>query len=71
MTLRELLEKTDVRDQSTEARYPDGSGGSDVYHMTLFVRGHGKLLDAEVEEIQINREVVFITLRGEKGGRPQ
>ena len=66
MTLRELLEKTDVRDQSTEACYP-ASGGDDTYELIIQIDGHGKPLDAEVEKMWTRSHGMFITLCGVKG----
>lgn len=67
MTLKDLLERIEIRDHTSEERYPDGNGGRDHYTLTMHIHGHGKPLNAEVDEIWIDRGMMFVDLNGEKG----
>lgn len=71
MTLKDLLEKIDIRDQSSRARFPDGSGGDDTYEFVINIDGHGEPLNAEIDKIRIRKYGLFIDLNGEKGETPQ
>lgn len=71
MTLKDLLERIEIRDHTSEARYPDGNGGRDHYTLTMHIHGHGKPLNAEVDEIWIDRGMMFVDLNGESDKRYQ
>lgn len=64
MTIIELLQSLDIRDQSTDAKYPDGRCQADVYDLHISIRGHGSLMDAEVEKIIVRRGSAFILAAG-------
>ena len=66
VTIIELLRLLDIRDQSTAAKYPDGSGQADVYDLHISISGHGSLLDAEVEKIIVSRGSAFILAKGNR-----
>ena len=71
MTLKDLLERIDIIDHSRRARFPDGSGESDIYMMSLTIDGHGEPLNAEIDKIRICKHGMFIDLNGESDKRYQ
>lgn len=66
VTIIELLRLLDIRDQSTAAKYSDGSGQADVYDLHISISGHGSLLNAEVEKIIVRRGGTFILAEGNR-----
>lgn len=64
MTLRKLLGGIDLADHTSAAKFPDGSGGEDRYVLAIHVSGHGKLLDAKVQDIMIARGAMYVQSRG-------
>lgn len=62
----ELLQSLNIRDQSTAAKYPDGSGQTEVYDLHISISGHGSLLNTEVEKITVGRGGVFILAKGSR-----
>ena len=67
MTLKDLLERIEIRDHTSEERYPDGSGGNDTYEFVINIDGHGEPLNAEVREIRIGEGSMYLYSNGEKG----
>ena len=68
MTLNTLLKSLDVMNHSSQAKFPDGSGGEDKYLMSIYMEGHGKILNAKVDEIRIHRGSIWLSVRGEQRG---
>lgn len=66
MTVKELLEIMDIGDHSSAARFPDGSGGRDMFQLLFYFRGHGDPLKGAVEEIHVAGGKMFVTVSGEK-----
>lgn len=64
MTVNSLFSKLYILDQSTAARFPDGSGGKDQFCLHLFMNGHGKVSSAEVERIRISRGIMLVDIKG-------
>lgn len=71
MTLKDLLERIDITDQSSSARFPDGSGGQDTYEFVINIDGHGEPLNAEVRKIRIGKGSMYLHLNGESDKRYQ
>ena len=66
VTIIELLQALDIGDQSTTAKYQDGSGQADCYDLHIGMSSHGSLLNAEVEKVVVRRGSVFILAEGNR-----
>ena len=66
MTINSFLQTVHIADQSSRARYPDGSGGGDHYTLIVSMDGHGKLLNAKVQYAKIAGKMLFIQADGEE-----
>lgn len=71
MTLKDLLGRIEIRDHTSEERYPDGSGGQDTYEFVINIYGHGEPLNAEVRKIRIGKGSMYLHLNGESDKRYQ
>lgn len=66
MTVNKLLQLLDIMNQSSGARYPDGSGGRDEYTLYVHMHGHGKILDAKVLEASIGLNALYLFAVGKE-----
>lgn len=66
MTVGELLKALRIGSHKTPARFSDGSGGGDHFLLTLHLVGHGDLLKARVESIEISGGNLFLRAAGQE-----
>ena len=66
MTLSELLGMINIQDQTMQARFPDGSGVEDRFIFSIFMDGHGKPGEAEVNRIFISRGSMGIATKARR-----